>query len=46
VKRVRPDDWRGVQTREQVIKSALYGVLQDVDQVEYVFPIIKQQKEY
>jgi type I restriction enzyme R subunit len=27
VKKVRPDDWRGVQAREQIIKGALYGVL-------------------
>jgi type I restriction enzyme, R subunit len=46
VKRTRPDDWRGIQAREQVIKGALYGVLNDVDQVEYVFPIIKQHPEY
>ena len=28
VRRTRPDGWRGVQAREQVIKAALYGVLQ------------------
>lgn len=46
VRRVRPDDWRGVQAREQVIKAALYGVLQDVEKVERVFLIIKAQHEY
>jgi type I restriction enzyme R subunit len=46
VKRVRPDGWRGVQAREQVIKAALYGVLQDVSEVERAFLIIKQQPEY
>ena len=46
VKRNRPDSWRGVQTREQVIKQALYGVLQDVAEVERIFLIIKQQREY
>jgi type I restriction enzyme R subunit len=46
VKQVRPDGWRGIQAREQVIKAALYRVLQDVDEVERVFLIIKQQKEY
>ncbi len=46
VKHVRPDGWRGVQAREQVIKSALYGVLQDVVEVERIFPIIKAQSEY
>lgn len=46
VKEVRPDGWRGVQAREQVIKAALYGILQDVAEVERVFLIIKAQGEY
>jgi type I restriction enzyme R subunit len=46
VKQVRPDGWRGVQARERVIKAALYGILQDVAEVERVFLIIKAQKEY
>ncbi|MBR30774.1 MAG: restriction endonuclease subunit R [Spirochaetaceae bacterium] len=43
---VRPDGWRGVQSREQVIKAALYGVLQDESAVERVFQIVVNQKEY
>ena len=46
VKRVRPDDWRGVEPRERVIKRALFGILQDVAEVERLFLIIKAQKEY
>jgi type I restriction enzyme R subunit len=46
VKRVRPDGWRGVQAREQVIKRALYDVLRDEAEVERIFLIIKAQKEY
>jgi type I restriction enzyme R subunit len=46
VKSVRPDGWRGVQAREQTIKSALYGILQDMPEVERVFLIIKAQTEY
>jgi type I restriction enzyme R subunit len=46
VKKARPDGWRGVQAREQVIKAALYGVLQDVAEVERIFLIIKAQAEY
>lgn len=42
----RPDGWRGVQTREQQIKAALYKVLQDFAEVERIFLIIKAQKEY
>jgi len=46
VKRVRPDGWRDVQAREQVIKAALYGILQDIAEVERIFLIIKAQREY
>jgi type I restriction enzyme R subunit len=46
VKRVRPDGWRGVQAREQVIKAALYEILQDEAEVERIFLIIKAQGEY
>ena len=46
VKHVRPDAWRGVQAREQVIKGALYGILQNVAEVERIFLIIRQQREY
>ncbi len=42
----RPADWRGVTTREEVIKQALYDELGDVDEVERIFGIIKQQPEY
>jgi type I restriction enzyme R subunit len=46
VKKTRPDDWRDVQPKERVIKAALYGVLQDVVEVERIFLIIRAQKEY
>ena len=46
VKQVRPDDWRGVEPRERVIKQALFRILQDVAEVERIFLIIKVQKEY
>ena len=46
VRQVRPDGWRGVQAREQIIKAALYGVLQDIAEVERIFLIIKAQSEY
>lgn len=46
VKQVRPDDWRGNQAKEEVIKAALYGVLQDVDLVHSLFSVISELKEY
>ncbi len=46
VKDVRPDDWRGVQTRENEIKRAIYSILNDTNEVERIFLIIKAQREY
>ena len=46
VKTVRHDDWRGVQAREQVIRSAIYNLLLDEGEVERIFSIIKAQPEY
>lgn len=46
IKRTRPDAWRGNQARERMIKAALYAVLHDDAEVERIFLIIKQQKEY
>jgi len=46
VRQARPDGWRGIQAREQVVKAALYEVLQDQVEVERLFPIIKAQGEY
>ena len=44
VKHTRPDGWRGVQAKENVIKAALYGILQDVAEVERIFLIIEKHK--
>jgi len=46
IKKVRPDDWRGIQARENEIKRALYELLNDKAEVERIFLIVKQQREY
>lgn len=46
VKANRPDGWRGVQAREQIIKQAIYSVVKDEAEVERLFLIIKPQSEY
>jgi len=43
---VKPDGWRGNEPRENMIKSGLYDILKDFDEVERIFTIIKQQAEY
>jgi type I restriction enzyme R subunit len=39
-------DWKGNETKENMVKQALYQVLKDVDKVERIFPVIKEQREY
>ena len=46
VRQDRPDDWRGVLAREQVVKAAMYQVLNDIELVLALFAVIKQQAEY
>jgi len=46
VRRVRPDGWRGVQPREQVIKAELYKILKNESEVERLFLVIKARAEY
>jgi len=41
-----PDNWKGNETKELVIKGKLYEVLGDKKEVERIFPIVKQQTEY
>ncbi len=46
IRKVRPDGWRGNPQKEKVIKRELYSILKDDDEVERVFSIIRNQKEY
>jgi type I restriction enzyme, R subunit len=45
VRRVRPDGWRGVLPRENVIKQALWDILGDNSEVERIFLIIEAQRQ-
>lgn len=42
----RRADWRGNIPSENIIKGAIYEVLQDKAEVERIFQIIKQQNDY
>ena len=46
VKKSRPNGWRGFHAKEQVIKGALFNLLQDAAEVERIFLIIRAQSEY
>lgn len=46
IKRVRPNAWRGHLPRENVIKRALWEILQDDAEVERMFQIVVAQPEY
>jgi len=46
IKAVRPDGWRGHPAKENTLKAALFALLQDAEQVERIFLIVKAQGEY
>jgi type I restriction enzyme R subunit len=46
VRRVRPNAWRGVKAKENIIKGALFEILQDEDEVERLFLVIERHREY
>jgi type I restriction enzyme, R subunit len=47
VQRVKPDGFRGYKAKENVIKAALYPLLDDnPDEVERIYRILEAQKEY
>lgn len=46
IKAERPDGWRGVVAKEQMVKRAMFDVLKDIQEVNRLFPIVVAQKEY
>ncbi len=40
------DGWRGNQAKENIIKQAIYNILGNNDDVENIFAIVKQQRDY
>lgn len=42
----RKAQWRGDGPKENEIKAAIYAIVKDVDEVERIFAIVKQQNEY
>jgi type I restriction enzyme, R subunit len=46
IRLMKPDNWKGDLRKESVIKTAIYDVLNDVVEVDRIFPIVKQQDEY
>ncbi|NVM86680.1 type I restriction enzyme R subunit [Variovorax sp. SG517] len=46
IKAKRPDGWRGVVAREQLVRQAMFDVLKDINEVNRLFPIVFAQKEY
>jgi type I restriction enzyme R subunit len=46
VKRVRQVDFRGNERKENLIKSEIYKIINDEKEVERIFAIIKEQREY
>ena len=46
LKKNAPNDWRNVLPKEQIIKQTIFEVMPNYREVERLFEIIKQQKNY
>jgi type I restriction enzyme, R subunit len=46
IKTVRQAGWRGVHAREQMVKAAIYKIVNDEAETERIFNIIYHQREY
>jgi len=46
IKYVRQDSWRGNEPKEKLIQQAIFEVLKNKEEVERIFKIIWEQKEY
>ncbi len=42
----KSDGWRGNQAKENQIKKAIWKIVNDVNEVERIFAIVKQQNDY
>jgi type I restriction enzyme R subunit len=46
VRRMRPEGWRDIKPREQVVRRAIYDAVRTMDDVDRIFQIVKAQPEY
>ncbi len=46
VRRVKQVDFRGDERKESLIKQEIYKVINDVEETERIFAVIREQKEY
>lgn len=46
IKEKRPDGWRGVVAKEQMVKQLMFEVLLDINEVNRLFLIVYAHKEY
>ncbi len=43
---IKPDKWKGDKAKEKVLLRGIYEVVQDDDDVDKIFDIVKEQREY
>jgi len=43
---IKPAGWRGKPAKENIIKEAIWKIVNDIDETERIFEIVKQQSEY
>jgi type I restriction enzyme R subunit len=42
----KSDEWRDNLAKENLIKEAIYKIVDNVEEVEYIIAIVKQQHDY
>lgn len=42
----KPDGWRGIDTREKMVKGIIFEILKNESETERIFEIVKKQAEY
>lgn len=43
---VKPDKWKGDKAKEKALLKGIYEVVEDYDEVDKIFEIVKEQREY
>lgn len=46
IRKVKKDDWRGNKFKEKEVRNAIRGQLSEPEQADYVFDLVRNQREY
>lgn len=46
IRKTKKDDWRGNKFKEKEVRNAIRGHLSDSAQVDFIFDLVRNQREY